>query len=110
MEQYSLKETKEMLDFVLEMAEVSEKVFVDGKFEMSKLALFMGPLMMIQPALDNVADVEKELRDMDDEERAELVAYIQEKVDLEDDKAEMILERALEMVVAGYALLRAFRA
>lgn len=96
---YDVKETKEVLKLLIELGEGLEKAFADKKFEISEIALLITPLMFSTAALEGIALMPKEIKDMDAAEFAEIKEYIEVELDLENDKIELIIEKAIGLAM-----------
>jgi hypothetical protein len=104
-----IEETKELVKFVIEMGEAFDKAYVDKKIEATELGLLIAPLMQVGPAFEGIDKVGGEVKDLDEAEMAELVAYIKDELDLEADKIEAIIEKALETGLHLYGLVKMFQ-
>lgn len=85
-----IKETKELLDFVLSFTQAMQLSLDDGELSWSDTMKFIEPLRKLGPALDDIDDVVAELRDMDEIEFMELVNHVQEHFGIEDQVEEKI--------------------
>lgn len=97
-----IKETKEILFFVFSFTRAMQLAMEDGDFSWTDARHFIEPAKAIMEAADNVSDVIPEIADITPDEMAELVAYVKEEFDIEDDALEAKIESALD---AGVELL-----
>lgn len=105
----TIKETKELLKFVIEMGEAFDKAYADKKIEISEMALLIAPLMQVGPAFEGLDKIGAELKDLSEAEAAELTAFVKEELDLQSDKVEEIIETALEVGVKLYGFVQLFK-
>ena len=104
-----IKELKEIVKFAIEMGEAVDKALVDKKFDVSELGLLIAPLMQIGPAFEGLDKVGGEIKDLSEAEMAELVAYVKDELDLENDKIETIVEKSIEVGSCIYSLVKLFK-
>lgn len=97
-----LKETKDVLFFVFSFTRAMQLAMEDGEFSWTDARHFIEPAQAIMEAADNITDVIPEIADITPEEMAELVEYIKDEFDIEDDDLEAKIESALD---AGVELL-----
>lgn len=98
-----MKETKEIVRFGLKLGKALQEAMEDGNINLIDAFKFLPVLKELKTAVEGAAKIPAELKDMDDEERAELLDYFQEHFDLEDDELEAKVEMALDV---GLALLK----
>jgi hypothetical protein len=108
-EEVGTKELKELLSFVLTLGESVESALKDGKFEMAELALLMPALMKVGDAFEGLDKLGGELKDLSDAESLELVEFVKEDLDLEDDKLEKMVEDGLELGAKLYGFVQLFK-
>ncbi len=104
-----IKEIKELVKFVIEFGEAIDLAMADKKFEMSELSLLIAPLMQVGPAFEGLDKIGGELKDLSEEEAAELVAYVRDELELSNDKIEFVIEKALELGVTIYEFIKLFK-
>ena len=95
------KETKEVVSLFLNLVEALSESLEDGNIGLTDALNFFSTLQALSPAIEGIADVPKELAELDETEKAELNAYIAAEFDLKNDKVEHYIEQAL----AGVLLL-----
>lgn len=95
MDKVGIKESKEVLDFVLALGNAAGVSLSDGKIGLEDLSNFFGALTVAGPAFEGIQDVVKEFKDLDKEEAAELVTYVKEKFDIPQDDIEAMVEKGL---------------
>lgn len=104
-----MKETKELLKFVIELGEAVEGAMADKKFELAELSLLIGPLMQAGPAFEGFENIGAEIKAMDAAKMADLVAYIEVELDLASDKVEEIIEKGLATALVVYNFVQLFK-
>lgn len=107
--EYGLKETKEMLKFVICLGEAVDKSLEDGKIAFDDVGYFMSALMDAGPAFSDLSQIPKELGDMDASEAAELKDYVEDEFDIRSDMIEGLIEGALGVGLKIYEIMMAFR-
>ena len=108
-EKVGTKELKEMLSFVITLGESLEAALEDKKFEMAELALLMPALMKVGTAFEGIDKLGAEVKDLDEAEIAELVAFVKEDLDLKSDKIEEMVEKGLELGAKVYGFVQLFK-
>lgn len=106
---YGIKETKELLAFMIDFGEAMDKSLEDKKLSVVDAMNFAGVFMAMPAAFEGIGLVPKELKDMDDVERAELVKYVEEELDLASDKTEEKIEDALKLASSIYSFIQLFK-
>jgi len=108
-EKLGVKELKELIKFAIDFGEAIDKALADKKFDVSELGLLIGPLMQIKPAFEGFDKIGKEIKDLDEVEMLELSTFVKEEFDIENDKIEAIIEKAIELGVKIYGFVELFR-
>lgn len=103
---YGVKETKELLKFVIGLGMALEKALADGAIGVGDLVSFWSPLMNINDALKDISLVPKELADLSEDEKAELLAYIEQEFDIGNDALEAVIEKALKAGLQAFELIQ----
>lgn len=103
-----MKETKELLKFVIALGEALESAMEDKKFDVAELSLLIGPLMQVGPAFEGMDKIGEEIKTVDAAGLAELVAFAKEELDLKADNIEKIIEEALDLGVKVYSFIKLF--
>ena len=99
-----IKELKELLDFGFDMVDAIEKSLDDNKISLSDLPKFIPALTTSGKAFGGLQLVGAEIKDLDDDEMAELMAFARQRFDLPDDSLEFLIEDTLETVIQLYKL------
>lgn len=77
----------------------------EGGFKLADLFGFIDEFSAIPEVVNNKQAIVDEFKDLDSTERAELVAYIEQTLDLKNDRLEGIIESGLELVLAILVLV-----
>ena len=104
-----IKETKELLKFVIDFGEAIETALADKKFEIAELSLLIAPLMQVGPAFEGIDKLGGEMKDLTEAEMAELKAYVEDELDLKNDNLEEIIERGLGLAITIYSFVKLFK-
>lgn len=108
-EKHGLKETKELVRFVLSLAEATVGSLDDGKIGLTDAMRFFGCLKLAGPALKGLADMKDEIMDLSENEKQELIKFINDEFDLKNDMIEKIVEQSLAGLICLVDILVAFR-
>jgi hypothetical protein len=95
-----IKETRELLLFVIEFGNALGKSLEDGKISVLELGNFIGSLGAVAPAFEGIADLPTEIKDLDEAEKAELVKLVEDRFDIPQDGVEALIEKGLKTGVA----------
>ena len=110
METKGTKELKELLDLVLTGVEIAVDASKDGHVGVEDLGLLLKLAPVVQPAIDGIGEIPAELADLSAEEAADVVAYVMGKLAIDDAKARLVIEKALEVLISTYELIKAVKA
>lgn len=102
---HGIKETKEALDLALGAVKAGLAVSADGKVDLNDLSHVLALVPKIQPAIDQIELVPKELGDLDAAEAAELVAHIATNLQVTDEKAKIYIASGLKIVHKAYLIV-----
>lgn len=105
-----MKETKELLDLILDAVDVAVSAQKDGKISFDDAALLIKILPDFVPAFEGMGAVPAELASMSEADAAELCTHVMVKLALEDGKARKVVDAALKFAVAGYGLMASLKA
>lgn len=92
-----IKETKEMVDAIISLVVAVDKSLVDGKFGYEDIPLLMEPALKLSEAFAGSGEIKHEIKDIDEAEKAELVLFIEEKLQLRSENTEEVIELALNV-------------
>ena len=104
-EEYGIKETKEVVGFIISLGEGIALAIEDG-LGLDDIVHFMEALMRAPTAFAGMDLVPAELKDLSPEEAQELKDYIAEDFDIPNDKLEDTIERALQLAVDLYEFIK----
>src|SRR3954462_461685 len=97
-ESKNIKELIEVVDFGLDIVQLGIDIGKDKKVDMSDLArvLKKAPTLIGEgvAAVQRFGDIPLELKDLTEEESAEIVAHVMAKLSIESDKAKKIIEKS----------------
>lgn len=87
------QELEELVDFVFDVADsVTAAVKDDGKVSIGDAPKFLKPLLGSGKAIGGINQVPKEIADLDEAEMKVIVAKVQKRFDIVDDKLEGYIE------------------
>ena len=95
-EKRGIEETKDILDFVFSFVEAVGKAKKDGEMTWSDARYFIDPVKKLFEAVDDIEEVLPEIEDLDDAEYDELVAYVKEKWDYDEENLDWVVDTAIE--------------
>lgn len=107
-EKTGTKETKEVLELFFSLAKAVSTSLSDGTVGVFDLAHFFKVIGYIAPAFNDSELIIKELKDLDEKEKAELILFVQEKFDIENDTIEKYIEMALIAMVNFIPVIKVF--
>lgn len=94
-----IKETKELVSFLLAVHQAYQLSNADGKIDFKDLPHIYNPLMKSIQAFNGLDKIPAELKDLDDEERKELVELFKADFDLADDVLEQKIEEGFAVAL-----------
>ena len=106
---YGIKETKEMLGFILSLGNALGSSLEDGDVTLGDVTNFIGPMMEISDAFSGASEIKSELRELDESERAELLAYAKEKFSIPEKSVEEFVESAFDTIAQLHILVQKFK-
>jgi len=95
-----IKEVKELVVFAARLGNSIDKSISDGKVSVTDIQYLFDPLFVAGQAFNGFAEIPAELADLDDQEAAELVAVIENELDIANDVAEGLAEDGLALAIA----------
>lgn len=102
-----MKELKELINLVLVGIDAGKSVMADGKIGVDDLSALLMLAPALQPALEGIGDIPQELKDMKEEDVAELAAYVMGRLAVDNDKAKEVVAAAIKVILAVYAIIKA---
>lgn len=103
----SVKELKEALLLLVEMANAGIEIAKDGKIGLDDVGTLLKIVPALGPAISGVTEIPSEVSDIDAEEVAELVGAVVAKLAVDDQKARLIIEKSLKTAAAVAELVMA---
>lgn len=104
-----IKETKELLKFVVEFVEAIDKSLEDGSIGFADIANLVSAMLASGPAFTDMNLIPAEMADLSGEEAIELYDYARTELNLNSEKAEEIVEASLEIGLKMYQLIQLFK-
>ena len=96
-EKRGIEETKDILDFVFSFVEAVGKAKKDGEMSWSDARYFIDPVKKLFEAVDDIEEVLPEIEDLSEEEYDQLVEYVKEKWDYEEENLDWVVDTAIEV-------------
>ena len=97
-----IEETKDVLDFMFSFIDAVGKAKEDGEMSWSDARHFIDPVTKLFEAVEDIEEVIPEIVDLDESEYDELVAYVREKWDYDEENLDWVVDTAIE---AGRGIL-----
>ena len=97
-----IEETKDILDFMFSFVEAVCKAQKHGEMTWSDARYFIDPVKKLFEAVDDIEEVLPEIEDLSEEEYDQLVEYVKEKWDYDEENLDWIVDTAIE---AGKSIL-----
>lgn len=104
-----IKNTKELVDFAIGLGNAAGLAASDGKIDISDIALFITPLKDAGPALADMNQIIPELTDLSVEERQELLAHVEQKFNIPQEKIEEVVEAGLGVLAQVHRVIVALK-
>jgi hypothetical protein len=70
----------------------------DGKLSFEDMTHVLKLIPLVGPAVSDLGEIPGELKDIDADELAELIGVVSGKLALTDDKAKLVVEKALKVL------------
>ena len=97
-----IEETKDILDFMFSFVEAVGKARKDGEMSRSDARYFIDPVTKLFEAVEDIDEVLPEIEDLSEEEYDQLVEYVRDKWDYDEENLDWIVDTAIE---AGKSVL-----
>jgi hypothetical protein len=104
------KELGEVLKFVCALGNAIGEAAKDGEISLGDATHLIPLLYRLPAAVDGMADIAAEVKDMSQDEMDALIAMVKEELDLPQDQIEVAVEEALDIAIKLYALVAKLRA
>lgn len=97
---------KKALGFAIGLSQSINSSLEDNKMTFFEAIGLIGKVFNVAEIVNNRAQLISELYDLDENEKKELMDWVRDNYDVEDDKIETTLEKTLELVmdIIDYAL------
>ena len=100
MEKFGVENLKEVLNAGIALGVGLDKSLSDdGKITWMEYFNFTGVITKLPAAINDIGLVPKEVKDLDAEEKQEIVDFVADKLDLEDDNLEAQVEKIFEDIM-----------
>lgn len=99
MEKIGIDGIWKVIDLALSLHQAYDKANADGKINFLDAPLLMKPALKIIPAVQAASMALKEIKDLDDLERADLLQRVKSSYDIADDIVEKKVEDGLDLVL-----------
>lgn len=109
MEAKNIKQTEEVLRFVLSLANAMSDVAADGKFSLTELPKLIAPLRLMPAAIKDIGGVVAEFKDLSKEEVEQLSAVFVKEFDLKQDGIELMIEKGMLVAVELAKIILSFK-
>ena len=109
-EKKGIKELKEAVEFIGEFVTSIDKSRADGKVDVQDIGNFLPAMMLAPNAFAGLDELKLEAKDLDEVELVELKAAFAAKFDLVDDKAELLFEEAMTVILSVYGMVQKVKA
>ena len=95
---YGIEETKDAVIAICALGNaVAASLADDGKITLSDYPKFISPIISLPAAITGIGEVPKELNDLTEKEKLELIALVRDKLDV-GDRAEEVTVRILNII------------
>ncbi len=90
MGQFGIEETKDVVLAVTAFANAVSSALEDDKISLGDLPLLIGVATKLPSAISGISEVPKELNELDEAEKNELLVLVQEELDFQGDVEEVV--------------------
>jgi hypothetical protein len=97
---HDIEALKKVIDFSAAISQGLEKALADGKIGFADAPLLTAPGVALFALLPVISSVVSEFKDLDEEEKKDLIAYAEAHFDLANDQAERLAERSFAIALA----------
>jgi len=108
-EEVGIEQTKDVVIFAVLFANAIIESWKDGKITVSDIMNFMSPMFKLPRALSGLDAVPEELNDLDAGELDSLILLVQDLIEVDSDKAKIIVEKSIKTMYAIFELVKAIK-
>ena len=101
-EERGIEEVKDILDFIFSFIEAVGKARKDGEMSWGDARYFIDRVRKLFDAVEDIEEVLPEIEDLSTEEYDELVLYVKEKWDYDEENLDWVVDTAID---AGRGIL-----
>lgn len=106
--QFGIEETKDVILFGVSAANaVIASLKDDGKITVKDFPNLIAPMMKLPAALSGLNYVPAELADLTEVEKDELIQFVKANLEVDDAKAQAIIQKSIEAAYSIYNLVKA---
>lgn len=103
---YGVEKICKVADFVIDLADsVVKAKKSDGKINVKDYPLFLDDLLAIPGTLSASKGAVNELKEMDTEDREAVKSHVAAKFDIDNEKAEKLVEKSINVVVDATGMI-----
>ena len=95
-EERGIEEVKDILDFIFSFIEAVGKARKDGEMSWGDARYFIDPVKKLFDAVEDIEEVLPEIEDLSTEEYDELVLYVKEKCDYDEENLDCVVDTAID--------------
>lgn len=99
----------DVIDLCLALLSAGVGALQDGKVDLLDLFQLTKVVPAVGPAVAGIQNVPSELADLNEEEAAALIKHVMEKLSVGDEKARLVVDKALKVSASAWELVRAVR-
>lgn len=103
------KELKEALLAMILFGHMLEDVLEDGKIKIREIFESIDETKDLIEALKNTSVAVKQYIALNDEGKADLIKYVRDEIDLENDKVESLIEKLFAWLVASEQVIKSIK-
>lgn len=108
MQSLGIENLKKGVKLAIEFGEEIERLTKNPN-KLTALIGFFDEVMQVPEVAKNIDNISAEIKDLTDDERIELKAYVANEFDIENDKLEARIEAGLDWLAATWLLVKAVK-
>ena len=108
MQSLGIENLKKGVKLAIDFGEEIERLTKNPN-KLTALIGFFDEVMQVPEVAKNIDNIAAEIKDLSDDERVELKAYIANEFDIENDKLEARIEAGLDWLAATWLLVKAVK-